>query len=97
MTLTIQGLVTSLLLHTRAVQPVAAVHLDGATSKWQTWGPYRPGLYFGVRPVIPETLLMGVMWANGSNRDSLLDSEFTHSTPKVGLLLMSFRSPPRYL
>ncbi len=27
------------------------------------WGPYRPHLYLGIRPQIPKTLLMGLMWA----------------------------------
>ena len=27
------------------------------------WGPYRPNLYFGLRPRIPNSLLMGIMWA----------------------------------
>ena len=42
---------------------------------WQTWGPYRPGLYFGVRPMVPDTLLMGLMWASGESRTEMLDSE----------------------
>lgn len=41
---------------------------------WQTWGPYRPNLYFGVRPQIPETLLMGLIWASGDDRNRLVDS-----------------------
>lgn len=84
--LSIQGLAASLLLLSpQAILPVHAVKLDVSSSKWQTWGPYRPGLYFGVRPNIPETLLMGLMWANGSDRESLLSSAcslchfFTHS------------------
>lgn len=28
------------------------------------WGPYRPNLYFGVRPRIPKSLLTGLMWTN---------------------------------
>ena len=28
------------------------------------WGPYRPNLYFGVRPRIPKSLLTGLVWAN---------------------------------
>lgn len=28
------------------------------------WGPYRSGLYFGVRPRIPRSLLSGLMWFN---------------------------------
>ncbi|KAI0140004.1 glycoside hydrolase family 63 protein [Hypoxylon sp. NC0597] len=39
---------------------------------WQTWGPYRPNLYFGVRPQIAETLLMGLMWASGDNQSRML-------------------------
>ncbi|KAK3378048.1 glycoside hydrolase family 63 protein [Podospora didyma] len=26
------------------------------------WGPYRPNLYFGVRPRIPKSLMAGLMW-----------------------------------
>ncbi|ODQ68055.1 putative mannosyl-oligosaccharide glucosidase [Nadsonia fulvescens var. elongata DSM 6958] len=28
------------------------------------WGPYRSGLYFGVRPRLPKSLLTGLMWFN---------------------------------
>ena len=27
------------------------------------WGPYRPNLYFGVRPRIPKSLVTGLLWA----------------------------------
>jgi mannosyl-oligosaccharide glucosidase len=27
------------------------------------WGPYRPNLYFGIRPRIPKSLLSGLFWA----------------------------------
>ena len=27
------------------------------------WGPYRPNLYFGVRPRIPKSLITGLLWA----------------------------------
>ncbi len=26
------------------------------------WGPYRPNLYFGVRPRIPRSLMTGLLW-----------------------------------
>lgn len=26
------------------------------------WGPYRPNLYFGVRPRIPKSLMAGLLW-----------------------------------
>ncbi|KAF2709350.1 glycoside hydrolase family 63 protein [Pleomassaria siparia CBS 279.74] len=28
------------------------------------WGPYRPGCYVGIRPRIPSSLTMGVMWGD---------------------------------
>lgn len=31
------------------------------------WGPYRPNLYFGVRPRIPKSLMAGLMWAKVDN------------------------------
>ncbi|KAH8652537.1 glycoside hydrolase [Xylariales sp. PMI_506] len=31
------------------------------------WGPYRPNLYFGVRPRIPKSLMTGLMWAKVDN------------------------------
>ncbi|KAI3327053.1 glycoside hydrolase family 63 protein [Xylariaceae sp. AK1471] len=39
-----------------------------------TWGPYRPNLYFGLRPRIPKTLLVGLMWANGDDIDNMLQT-----------------------
>jgi mannosyl-oligosaccharide glucosidase len=40
--------------------------LDTGASSNDTllWGPYRPNLYFGVRPRIPKSLLTGLVWAN---------------------------------
>lgn len=26
------------------------------------WGPYRPNLYLGIRPRVPESLIAGLMW-----------------------------------
>lgn len=31
------------------------------------WGPYKPNLYFGVRPRIPKSLAAGLMWAKLDN------------------------------
>lgn len=71
----IQCLTASLFLPSLLLPLVDAVRLDADTPKWQKWAPYRPGLYFGVRPNIPETLLMGLMWANGTDKNSLVDSK----------------------
>ena len=39
------------------------------------WGPYRPNLYFGVRPRIPKSLLTGLMWARVDNFQSVGQGE----------------------
>lgn len=31
------------------------------------WGPYRPNLYFGVRPRTPKSLLTGLLWVKVDN------------------------------
>lgn len=31
------------------------------------WGPYRPNLYFGVRPRIPKSLVTALLWAKVDN------------------------------
>ncbi|BFZ62363.1 Processing alpha glucosidase I [Saitoella coloradoensis] len=38
--------------------------ITAASNSSLLWGPYRPGLYFGVRPRIPKSLMTGLMWAN---------------------------------
>ncbi|KAG9318385.1 glycoside hydrolase [Chiua virens] len=34
------------------------------------WGAYRPGLYFGVRPRLPQSLMTGFMWFGTQNYQS---------------------------
>ncbi|KAK8051188.1 glycoside hydrolase, partial [Apiospora rasikravindrae] len=41
---------------------------------WRTWAPYRPNLYFGVRLPVPDSLLMGLMWARGDDNDIIVQS-----------------------
>jgi len=68
-------LFTSFVVVLMLAQPLEASNLSNATSalnSWQRWGPYRPNLYFGVRPLVPETLLMGLMWASGDSQSRLL-------------------------
>lgn len=59
---------------------LASFSTTTATDELQPWiwGPYRPNLYFGLRPQIPETLLVGLMWANGDNVGSMLQCESHH-------------------
>lgn len=34
------------------------------------WGPYRPNLYFGIRPRLPKSLLTGLLWAKVDSFDA---------------------------
>jgi mannosyl-oligosaccharide glucosidase len=38
------------------------------------WGPYRPNLYFGVRPRLPKGLVTGLLWAKVDSFDSVQHS-----------------------
>jgi mannosyl-oligosaccharide glucosidase len=35
------------------------------------WGPYKPNVYFGVRPRIPKSLWAGLMWVKVDNYEDL--------------------------
>jgi mannosyl-oligosaccharide glucosidase len=35
------------------------------------WGPYRPNLYFGLRPRLPQSLMTGLMWFGTHDYTSL--------------------------
>lgn len=39
------------------------------------WGPYKPNLYFGVRPRTPEGLWTGLMWGNVDNYPEVQSSK----------------------
>jgi mannosyl-oligosaccharide glucosidase len=45
---------------------VSILYKEVARSANQTllWGPYRPNLYFGVRPRLHKSFMGGLMWAN---------------------------------
>lgn len=34
----------------------------GSANSTLLWGAYRPNLYFGLRPRIPQSLMTGLMW-----------------------------------
>lgn len=33
------------------------------------WGPYRPNLYLGIRPRVPDSLVAGLMWGKLDEQD----------------------------
>ena len=44
------------------VLPSALCAVSGNNSDPLFWGTYRPNLYFGLRPKIPQSLMTGLMW-----------------------------------
>lgn len=50
------------------------------------WGPYRPNLYFGVRPRIPKSLMTGLMWGKVETYNDFQNSQLVplpDSTPRT--------------
>jgi hypothetical protein len=37
------------------------------------WGPYRPNIYFGVKPRLPESFISGLMWSGVSGNLKFID------------------------
>lgn len=50
-----------------------AIHNPAAQKNNQTmfWGPYKPNVYFGIRPRLPEGLWTSLMWANVNGFESI--------------------------
>jgi mannosyl-oligosaccharide glucosidase len=55
----------------------ATSHIDIAKQNNQSlfWGPYKPNLYFGVRPRTPQGLWTGLMWGNVDNYPEVQSSK----------------------
>jgi mannosyl-oligosaccharide glucosidase len=64
-------------LFVAAADDTAIVYKEIARSSNQSllWGPYRPNLYFGVRPRIPKSLMGGLMWSKVENFQDVQNSE----------------------
>ena len=45
-----------------------------ASNESLLWGPYKPNLYFGVRPKIPKSLSAGLMWVKADNFQDVQNS-----------------------
>lgn len=43
-------------------QSTITTEIDHMNNQSLLWGPYKPNLYFGVRPRLPEGLWTGLMW-----------------------------------
>jgi hypothetical protein len=74
-------LLTGLLCLFAAQLPLAnaqVADIEKATNASLLWGPYRPNLYFGVRPRIPKSLMGGLMWTRVEDYTSVQNSECIH-------------------
>ncbi|TFL06922.1 glycoside hydrolase [Pterulicium gracile] len=46
-------------------------HAQAANNDTYFWGPYRPNLYFGLRPRAPQSLMTGLLWFGTHNYQSI--------------------------
>ncbi|PSN70759.1 glucosidase I [Corynespora cassiicola Philippines] len=52
--------------------------IEKASNDSLLWGPYRPNLYFGVRPRIPKSLMGGLLWTRVEDYSSV-QHNFRHT------------------
>ena len=64
-----------LLIFGEATQEVLS-HNAKVSNESLLWGPYRPNLYFGVRPRIPKSLMTGLLWAKVDSFQGVQNSMF---------------------
>lgn len=60
-------LATSLLPQTNCEQEI----FSKTSNSSLLWGPYRPNLYFGLRPRLPKSILTGLLWARVEDYQSV--------------------------
>ncbi|KAG6914889.1 hypothetical protein DXG01_014733 [Tephrocybe rancida] len=51
--------------------------LSAGSNDTLLWGPYRPNLYFGLRPRIPQSLMTGLMWFGTHDYQSISRTRHT--------------------
>jgi mannosyl-oligosaccharide glucosidase len=59
--------VSAILLLASTVVADVLPFTTGASNSSLLWGTYRPNLYFGTRPRLPESVMTGLMWFDASN------------------------------
>lgn len=50
-----------------------------ASNQSLLWGPYRPNVYFGVRPKIPKSFMGGLMWVKVDNFQDVQHSKLCYT------------------
>lgn len=69
----LQATLFALCVLTRAF-PATAEDFPSLSNASLLWGPFRPNLYVGVRPRIPDSLLFGLMWSKANDPSDILKS-----------------------
>lgn len=49
-----------------------------ASNQSLLWGPYRPNVYFGVRPRIPNSFMAGLMWVKVNSFQDVQQSKLCY-------------------
>jgi mannosyl-oligosaccharide glucosidase len=70
----LKGAIFALLTQASLVSAQVA-EIEKASNDSLLWGPYRPNLYFGVRPRIPKSLMGGLLWTKVEDH-SVQNSEY---------------------
>ena len=63
-----------------------AAHAHGANQSL-LWGAYRPNLYFGLRPRIPNSLMHGLMWFGTHDYTSYTSASTPRAHPRAPELM----------
>ncbi|KAF2267600.1 glycoside hydrolase [Lojkania enalia] len=67
-----------LILSQFALVGAQVAEIEKASNESLLWGPYRPNLYFGVRPRIPKSLMGGLLWTRVEDYASV-QNNFRHT------------------
>lgn len=59
-----------------AAESLTIADIGRAANDSLLWGPYKPNLYFGVRPRIPKSLTGGLLWTRVEDYQSVQTSEY---------------------
>src|SRR5689334_17421723 len=89
----LQGLSLCLVAQFARVDAQVA-EIEKASNDSLLWGPYRPNLYFGVRPRIPKSLMGGLLWTRVEDYASVQNSEWScacSSSSRLRTCLRSYR------
>ncbi|KAH7084906.1 glycoside hydrolase [Paraphoma chrysanthemicola] len=62
----------SLLALLFTILPAAHAEDAGPNNASLLWGPYRPNLYMGIRPRLPDSIIAGLMWGKSEEMESKL-------------------------